>query len=54
MTEKADETERAFDSVSAAHVRSQAAELAVRKERTAKRVEHIRQQISWRRQALNG
>jgi len=52
MLEKAAETERTLDPVSAAHVRSQAAELAVRRERTAARVEHIRAEIRRRQRVL--
>lgn len=54
MLASADEVEKTTGPATAAHVRQQAQDLAVKQERTEGRVRHIKEQIAWRRKALKG
>src|SRR5437773_994445 len=51
---EADKTEKTLGPQSARYIRDQADEVERRRERRALRCQHIREQIRWRKKALNG
>jgi hypothetical protein len=54
MRLEADKAEAELGPKSADHVRSQADDLELRRERTTRRVKHIEESIRWRRKAMKG